>query len=58
MTAYDPTALQMLRDPQLTSHQRRQLAGQLTDEEVGTAFDQDLLTVDEAMEALAAAEGK
>jgi hypothetical protein len=58
MTVFDPTALQMLRDPQITTHQRQQLAGQLTDEEVETAFDQDLLTVDEAIEALAAAEGK
>jgi hypothetical protein len=38
MTAFDPTALQMLRDPQLTIHQRQQLAAQMTPEQLQQAW--------------------
>jgi hypothetical protein len=53
MTAFDPSPLQMLRDPQITSRERRQLASRLTEEQLETAFDQDLLTVDDVLNAQA-----
>jgi hypothetical protein len=53
MTAFDPTALQMLRDPQLDTHQRQQLAGKLTPEQLQQAWDQGMLTVDDVLNAQA-----
>lgn len=41
------TPLQLLRDPQITTRERRQLAARLTPDELQQAWDEDLLTVDD-----------